>query len=81
MSLNTTTAPGALLIAALATPLVAAQALAQSPSPQATAVDLGTGIAFGAWRVVYSIGTEDRVLPGDPRTFSVRLTRSLGGPS
>lgn len=27
---------------------------------------------------VYSIGTEDRVLPGDPRAFSLRLTRRLG---
>ena len=28
---------------------------------------------------VYSIGTEDRVLPGDPRTFSVRVSYSFGG--
>ena len=28
---------------------------------------------------VYSIGTEDRVLPGDPRTFSIRVTYNFGG--
>jgi iron complex outermembrane receptor protein len=28
---------------------------------------------------VYSIGTEDRVLPGDPRTFSLRVSHSFGG--
>ena len=27
---------------------------------------------------VYSIGTEDRVLPGDPRTFSLRVSYSFG---
>jgi outer membrane receptor protein involved in Fe transport len=27
----------------------------------------------------YSIGTEDRVLPGEPRTFSVRLSYNFGG--
>lgn len=165
MSLNTTAAPRALLIAALATPFLATQALAQSSSsqtttvdeiivtgtktgdfgarsgipalshsanlsarwtvgpvewraaanhvgarkmidggavilPDYTTVDLGAGVGFGDWCVaaavtnvfdetfyysdnlfVYSVGTEDRVLPGDPRTFSVRLTRSFGGPS
>ncbi len=30
---------------------------------------------------VFSIGTEDRVLPGDPRTLSVRVSRSFGGGS
>ena len=28
---------------------------------------------------VYSIGTEDRVLPGDPRTFSIRLSLRFEG--
>lgn len=27
----------------------------------------------------FSLGTEDRVFPGEPRTFSVRLSRSFGG--
>lgn len=26
----------------------------------------------------YSLGTEDRVFPGDPRTFSLRIARSFG---
>jgi TonB-dependent siderophore receptor len=28
----------------------------------------------------YSLGTEDRVLPGEPRTLSIRVSRSFGGP-
>jgi outer membrane receptor protein involved in Fe transport len=27
----------------------------------------------------YSLGTEDRVLLGEPRSFSVRISRSFGG--
>lgn len=27
----------------------------------------------------YSLGTEDRVFPGEPRTFSIRLSHKLGG--